>query len=84
MKDRIIKDMWTLFKTKKEKRNKETRKTEEINDRLFKDRIIRGIRTHSEPEKVKDYCTPEKVSNFCNNDFIEYESNMKMVIQIET
>ena len=41
--DKIIRDIWILFKTKEEE--KKVREKKEINDRLAKDRIIRNIRT---------------------------------------
>ena len=41
IKDRIIRDVWTLFKTKEEKTKKKFR--EKNNDRLNKERIIRDI-----------------------------------------
>ena len=67
-KDRIIRNIRTLFETKKEK--------EQHNERLIKDEIIRDIRILCEEEgKGKDYYEPRKVNSFQNNNYIKYESN---------
>ena len=42
IKDRIIRDIWTLFKTEKERNYK---KIKEIGDRIINDKIIRYIGT---------------------------------------
>ena len=67
-KDRIIRNIRTLFETKKEK--------EQHNERLIKDEIIRDIRILCEEEgKGKDYYEPRRVNSFRNNNYIKYESN---------
>ena len=48
LKDKIIRDIRTLFKTKKEERKKKMR-----NGRINKDRIFRSIRTLFETEEEK-------------------------------
>ena len=47
------------------------------NERLIKDRLIKGIRPLFEQEE--DYYKPERVNNFWNNNYIEYQ---KMVINL--
>ena len=42
LKDKIIRDIWTLFETGEEK---EERKKKRHNERIIKDRITREIRT---------------------------------------
>ena len=73
-KDRIIRDIWTLFDTEEEKKKKEIREKKELDEKLIKDRIIRDIRTLFEQQQ-EDYYKPKKVNNFWNNNYIEYESN---------
>ena len=48
LKDKIIRDIRTLFETKKEERKKKM-----CNGRINKDRIVRGIRTLFETEEEK-------------------------------
>ena len=47
IKDRIIRDIWTLFETEEviKQRRKLDKKKEETNDRLIKDRTTGDIRT---------------------------------------
>ena len=60
----------------KQKRKLEIRKNKKKhNERIIKDRIIRGIKTLFEQEEEKDYYESKRVSNFWNNNYIEYESN---------
>ena len=73
--DRIIKNIWTLFKTEEEKIIKEEIREKNINDRLIKDRIIRYIRTFFEQQEEKDYYELKRIINFWNNNYIEYKSN---------
>ena len=75
IKDRIIRDIWTLFETEEEEeKRKKLEKKKELNERLIKDRIIRDIRTRFEQEEDY-YYHPKRVNNFLNNSYIEYESN---------
>ena len=69
--DRIIRDIRTLFETKKKKKKERKRKMKKI----VKDNIIRDIRTLFEQEKEEDYYEPKRVHNFWNNNYIEYENN---------
>ena len=71
LKDKIINDIWTLFETEEEKKD---RKKKKHNERIIKDQAIRDIRTLFEQEE-EYYYKPERVSNFWNNNYIEYESN---------
>ena len=73
IKDRIIRDILTLYETEKGKKKKERREKKEINNRLIKDRIIRDIGTRFEQGEI--YYKPKRVINFWNNNYIEYESN---------
>ena len=59
IKERIIIDIWKLFETKGEK--KERKKTE-YNERLIKDKVISIIRTLFEQQK--EYYKPKRVSSF--------------------
>ena len=46
LKDKIIRDIWTLFETEQEDQGRrELEKKKEPNERLIKDRIIKGTRT---------------------------------------
>ena len=74
IKDRIIRDIFKLFETEEEKkeRKKLVRKN---NDRLIKDSIVRDIRTLFEQEDDYYYFERKRVSNFLNNNYIEYKSN---------
>ena len=74
IKDRIIRDIFTLFETEEEKqeRKKLVRKN---NDRLIKDGRVRDIRTLFEQEDDYYYFERKRVSNFLNNNYIEYKSN---------
>ena len=74
IKDRIIRDIWTLFGTEEEKTERNQRK-KELNKRLIKDRIIKDIRALFEQEEYEDYYRAKRVNNFWNNSCIEYESN---------
>ena len=62
------------FWNRRKKRKKEVTEKKGINDRLFKDRIIRDIQTLFEQEE-KDYYKPKRLNNFWNNNYIDYESN---------
>ena len=73
-KDRIFRDIWTLFETEEEKKERNQRKKKGHNERLIKDRLIRDIGTLFEQQE-EDYYKPERVNNFWNNNYIEYESN---------
>ena len=74
IKIKIIRDIWTLFETEEEKKErKKLEEKKETKNRFIKDRIIRDIRVSFEQEE--DYCKPKRVSNFLNNIYIEYESN---------
>ena len=74
LKDKIIRDIWTLFETEQEDQGRrELEKKKEPNERLIKDRIIKGTRTLLNKKKI--YHEPKRVSNFWNNCCIEYESN---------
>ena len=70
LKDKIINDIWTLFKTEEKKIEKKNKQ----NERIIKDRIIRGIRILFEQQE-ENYYEPKRVSNFWNNNYIKYESN---------
>ena len=74
LKDKIIRDTWTLYETEEEKKErKELEKKKEHNERLNKDGIIRDIRIHFEQEG--DYYEPKRVNNFWKNNCMGYESN---------
>ena len=73
IKDRIIRDIWTLFEIEEEKKERSKVEKKETNERLIKERIIRDIRTLFVQEE--DYCKPKRVSNFWNKNFIGYDSN---------
>ena len=72
IKERIIRDIWKLFETKGEKKE---RKNLEYNERLIKDKVISIIRTLFEQQK-EYYYKPKRVSSFWNNNYIEYESKL--------
>ena len=72
IKERIIRDIWKLFETKGEKKE---RKKPEYNERLIKDKVISIIRTLFEQQK-EYYYKPKRVSSFWNNNYIEYESKL--------
>ena len=72
IKERIIRDIWKLFETKGEKKE---RKNPEYNERLIKDKVISIIRTLFEQQK-EYYYKPKRVSSFWNNNYIEYESKL--------
>ena len=59
IKERIIRDIWKLFETKGEKKE---RKKPEYNERLIKDKVISIIRTLFEQQK--EYYKPKRVSSF--------------------
>ena len=74
LKDKIFRDILTLFETKGEY---EKRTKKKHNERIIRERIIRDVRTQQE----EDYYEPKRPSNFWNNSF----TNMKvMVIKAET
>ena len=57
LKDKIATDIWTLFETEEEKKErKELEKKKENNEKLIRDGIIRDIRTLLEQEE--DYYEP--------------------------
>ena len=57
LKDKIATDIWTLFETEEEKKErKELEKKKENNEKLIRDGIIRDIRTFLEQEE--DYYEP--------------------------
>ena len=58
---------------KKKKERKKSEKMKKHNEKIIKDKIIRGIRTLFE-QKDEDYYKPKRVSSFWNN-YIEYGSN---------
>ena len=60
IKERIIRDIWKLFETKGEKKE---RKKPEYNERLIKDKVISIIRTLFEQQK-EYYYKPKRVSSF--------------------
>ena len=63
LKDKIIRDIWTLFETEQENQGRrELEKKKEPNERLIKDRIIKGTRTLLNKKKI--YHEPKRVSNF--------------------
>ena len=63
LKDKIIRDIWTLFETEQEDQGRrELEKKKEPNERLIKDRIIKGTRTFLNKKKI--YHEPKRVSNF--------------------
>ena len=71
IKDRMIRDICTLFETEEEKkRKKEIGGKKETNERLIKDRIIRDIRTLFEREE-EDHYKPKRVGNIWKNKYIE-------------
>ena len=74
IKDRIIRDIWKLFETEKEKKERKKLQKKELNERLIKDRIITDIRTLVEQEKEEDYYKPKRVDNFWDNNYIDYGS----------
>ena len=74
IKDRIIRDIWKLFETEKEKKERKKLQKKELNERLIKDRIITDIRTLVEQEKEEDYYKPKRVDNLWNNNYIDYGS----------
>ena len=52
LKDKIIRDIWMLFETEQENQGRrELEKKKEPNERLIKDRIIKGTRTLFEQEE---------------------------------
>ena len=55
LKDKIIRDIWTLFEKEEEKEEKEERKRKKHNGKKIKDRI-RDIR---KLEQEKDYYEPK-------------------------
>ena len=69
IKDRIIREVWTLFETEEEKTEKEKLEKNNNNNRIIKDRIIRDIMTLFAQEE--DYYKTKKVNNFCSNNYIE-------------
>ena len=74
LKDKIIRDTWTLYETEEEKKErKDLEKKKEHNERLNKDGIIRDIMAHFEQEE--DYYELKRVYNFWKNNYMGYESN---------
>ena len=74
LKDKIIRDTWTLYETEEEKKErKDLQKKKEHNERLNKDGIIRDIMAHFEQEE--DYYELKRVYNFWKNNYMGYESN---------
>ena len=74
IKAKIIRDIWTLFETEEEeKERKELEKKKRHNKRLITDKLISDIRTLF--EKEEDYYKSKRVSNLWNNNYIIYESN---------
>ena len=74
LKDKIIRDTWTLHETEEEKKErKDLEKKKEHNERLNKDGIIRDIMAHFEQEE--DYYELKRVYNFWKNNYMGYESN---------
>ena len=72
---RIIRDIWKLFETQKEKEErKESEKKKKQNERIIKNKIIRDIKTRFEQEE-ENYYKPKRASNFWNKNYVEYESN---------
>ena len=62
-----MRDIWTLFKTREEKKErKKLEEKEEIDNRLIEDKIIRDIRKLFE-QKEEDCYKPKRVNNFWNN-----------------
>ena len=51
IKDRITRDIWTLFEIEEEK--EELQKTKKQNQRLYKDKTIRDVRTPFEEDEKK-------------------------------
>ena len=69
---RIIRDIWKLFETQKEKEErKESEKKKKQNERIIKNKIIRDIKTRFEQEE-ENYYKPKRASNFWNNNYVEY------------
>ena len=74
LKDKIIRDTWTLYETEEEKKErKDLEKKKEHNERLNKDGIIRDIMAHFEQEE--DYYELKRVYHFWKNNYMGYESN---------
>ena len=76
IKDRIIRDIWTLFETEEEKEERnESEKKKKENEGLIEDKIIRDIRILFEQEKEEEFYKPKRASSSWNNNYSEYESN---------
>ena len=77
MKDRITREIRIFSETDEEKKKKYKNldKTNEINNRLIKDRIIRDIKTLFEEEDHDNHFTPKKASNFLNNEYVDYQGS---------
>ena len=73
LKNKIINDIWTHFKTEGEKKKIEKKKKNE--KKLTKDKIKRDIRTLFRQEEEEDYYEPKRVNDFWNNNYTEYETN---------
>ena len=74
LKDKIIRDTWTLYETEEEKKErKDLEKKKEHNERVNKDGMIRDIMAHFEQEE--DYYELKRVYNFWKNNYMGYESN---------
>ena len=72
LKDKIIRDTWTLYETEEEKKErKDLEKKKEHNERVNKE--IRDIMAHFEQEE--DYYELKRVYNFWKNNYMGYESN---------
>ena len=62
-----MRDIWTLFETREEKKErKKLEEKEESDNRLIEDKIIRDIRKLFE-QKEEDCYKPKRVNNFWNN-----------------
>ena len=62
-----MRDVWTLFETREEKKErKKLEEKEEIDNRLIEDKIIRDIRKLFE-QKEEDCYKLKRVNNFWNN-----------------
>ena len=62
IKNKIVRDIWTLFETEEEKEERKKLERKRLNERLIKERIIRDIRTLFEQEE-EDYYKPKRVNS---------------------
>ena len=75
IKDRIFRDIWTLFETKKRGKNKERNQSKkESNERVIKGYFVRDVKTLFQ-EDEEHYYEPKRVTNFSSYNYIEYEIN---------